>query len=58
MHSISSKQNRLLKELADQASRIERLSAAEHDLIQEVHPQVGEIRKGVRDVKAAVEEKG
>jgi hypothetical protein len=56
MHRISSAQNRLLKQLADQACRIERLSAAEHDLIREVHPQVAEIKEGVQDVKEAVAE--
>src|SRR3954468_16137488 len=57
MHRISSKQNSLLQKLAEQANRIEQLSTAEHDLIQEVHPQVAEIKRGVRDVKAVMEEK-
>jgi cell division protein FtsB len=57
MHRISSKQNRLLEQLAEQANRIEQLSTAEHDLIREVHPQVAEIKKGVRDVKAVMDEK-
>ncbi len=57
MHTISSKQNRLLQQLAQQANRIEKLSSAEHELIQEVHPQVAEIKEGMREVKAVVEEK-
>ena len=54
MYTISGTQNRLLKQLAEQAARIEKLSRAEHDLIREVHPQVEEIKEGVRDVKQAV----
>jgi len=54
MYQISSKQNRLLKQLAEQAQRIEQLSSAEHDLIREVHPQVAEIKEGVQDVREAV----
>ena len=57
MHSISAKQNRLLKQLGEQAARIESLSKVEHDLIREVHPQVAEIKEGVQNVKAVVEEK-
>ena len=57
MHRISTKQNKLLKSLAEQAGRIEKLSNVEHDLIREVHPQVAEIKESVRDVKAAVQEK-
>ena len=55
MYTISSKQNRLLKQLGEQAARIEKLSRAEHDLIREVHPQVEEIKEGVREVKEAVD---
>jgi hypothetical protein len=33
-------------------TRIERLSKAEHDMIQQVHPEVGE--ESVKDVAAAV----
>ena len=55
MYTISSKQKRLLKQLGEQAGRIEKLSRAEHDLICEVHPQVEEIKEGVHDVKQAVE---
>jgi len=57
MHRISSRQDSLLHELREQGRRIEELSRAEHDLIQEVHPQVGEIRESIEavaeDVSAA-----
>lgn len=54
MHKISVKQNRLLDQLAQQAKRIEKFSKAEHDLIQEVHPQVAEIRDGLERMIEAV----
>jgi hypothetical protein len=54
MHRLSVKQNRLLVELREQGQRIESLSKTEHDLIQEVHPQVGAIKTGVEEVRAAV----
>lgn len=55
MHSISRRQDALLKALHDQGQRIERLSKAEHDLIQEVHPAVNEIRETVAEaVKSGV----
>lgn len=54
MHRISSKQNSLLDELREQARRIEKFSQIEHDLIKEVHPQVGEIKDGMEQMVAAV----
>ena len=36
--------------------RIEKLSKVEHDLIKEVHPQVGEIKDGMDAMVAAVKE--
>ena len=54
MHRISARQDVLLKELHDMTQRIERLSAAEHDLIREVHPQVSEIKERVENVAEAV----
>ena len=54
MHRISSRQDALLKELHEIATRIEDLSRAEHDLIREVHPQVGEIKEQVENVRDAV----
>ncbi|HKP92652.1 MAG TPA: hypothetical protein VJS88_02055 [Chthoniobacterales bacterium] len=54
MHRLSSRQEMMLKELHDVTKRIEKLSKAEHDLIQEVHPKVEEIKESVKDVSAAV----
>jgi len=57
MHRISAKQNYLLDKLRDQGKRIEDLSRVEHDLIKEVHPQVGEIKEGMEEMIAAAKEK-
>jgi len=56
MYRISDKQNRLLDRLGEQGRRIEKLSRIEHDLIKEVHPQVGEIKEGMEEMIAAVKE--
>jgi hypothetical protein len=56
MHLISTKQNDLLQQLREQGKRVERLSQLEHDLIKEVHPQVGEIKEGMDEMIAAVKE--
>jgi hypothetical protein len=56
MYRISAKQNSLLAQLRDQGKRIERFSKVEHDLIKEVHPQVGEIKEGMEEIIAAVKE--
>jgi len=56
MYRISLKQNRLLDRLTEQGKRIEKLSKVEHDLIKEVHPQVGEIKEGIEEMIAAVKE--
>jgi hypothetical protein len=56
MGRISAKQNTLMIQLKEQGRRIEKLSKVEHDLIKEVHPQVGEIREGMDQVIAAVKE--
>jgi cell division protein FtsB len=56
MHRISSRQDALLAQLQEQGRRIEKLSKAEHDLIKEVHPQVGEIKEVVQEVVEAVKE--
>ena len=55
MHRISSRQDALLKELREMTQRIERVSKAQHEMIREVHPQVGEIKEHVETVKEAVE---
>ena len=56
MYRISAKQNALLDQLHAQGKRIEKLSKIEHDLIKEVHPQVGEIKDGMETMVAAVKE--
>jgi heme exporter protein D len=54
MHSISSRQDAMLKELHEVTTRIEKLSQAEHDLISDVHPQVSEIKEHVQNVREVV----
>jgi hypothetical protein len=54
MYRISSRQNAMLEELHEMTTRIEKLSRAEHDLIRDVHPQVGEIKEHVQNVREAV----
>jgi hypothetical protein len=54
MHRISSRQDAMLKGLHEMTRRIEQLSQAEHDLIREVHPQVGEIKEHMENVAEAV----
>lgn len=44
----------MLRELHEVASRIEKFSKAEHDLIQEVHPAVEQIKEHVAGVAIAV----
>jgi hypothetical protein len=56
MHRLSTKQNTLLDQLRAQGKRIEKLSQIEHDLIKEVHPQVGEIKEGMETMIAVVKE--
>src|ERR1041384_3105464 len=54
MYRISSRQDAMLEELHEVTTRIEKLSEAEHDLIRDVHPQVGEIKEHVQNVREAV----
>jgi hypothetical protein len=54
MHRISSRQDAMLKELHEVTTRIEHLSKVEHDLIQEVHPQVSKIKEHVENVAQKV----
>jgi len=54
MHRISSHQDAMLKEMHEMMARIEQLSETEHDLIQEVHPKVTEIKERVENVQQAV----
>jgi hypothetical protein len=44
----------MLEELHEMTTRIERLSQTEHDLISDVHPQVGEIKEHVENVREVV----
>ena len=46
----------MLRELHEVAGRIERISQAEHALIREVHPQVGEIKEQIQAVADKVSE--
>ena len=56
MRRISLTQNSLLARLQEQGRRIEKLSKIEHDLIKDVHPQVGEIKEGMDELRAVVKE--
>lgn len=56
MHRISTRQDDLLAQLREQGKRIEKLSRLEHDLIKEVHPQVGEIKEEMKEIIEAVKE--
>jgi len=44
--------------LHEVTKRIERLSKAEHDMLQEVHPTVEKIKEFVKDVTVAVSAEG
>jgi predicted nucleic acid-binding Zn-ribbon protein len=54
MHRLSARQQTMLEELHEVTKRIEKLSKAEHDLLQEVHPTVEKINESVKDVAVAV----
>ena len=54
MHRLSGRQQAMLEELQGVAKRIEKLSKAEHDMLQEVHPAVEKIEESVKDVAVAV----
>ena len=54
MHRLSGRQNAMLEELHEMTKRIETLSKAEHDMLQEVHPTVEKIKESVKDVAVAV----
>jgi hypothetical protein len=54
MHRLSSHQEAMLQELHKVMKRIEDLSRAEHDLLQQVHPNVEKIKESVKDVAVAV----
>ena len=44
----------MLEELHEMATRIEKLSQAEHALMSDVHPKVSEIKEHVESVKEVV----
>lgn len=54
MHRLSCRQQAMLEELQEVAKRIEKLSKAEHDMLQEVQPAVEKIKDDVKDVAVAV----
>jgi hypothetical protein len=54
MHRISSRQNAVLEELHQVTRRIEQVARSEHELIQDVHPQVNQIKERVETVAQAV----
>jgi septal ring factor EnvC (AmiA/AmiB activator) len=56
MFALSKKQNKMLDEIRDQGRRIEELSKKEHDLIQEVHPQVKDIKADVANMNSKVDQ--
>jgi uncharacterized protein (UPF0335 family) len=47
MHRISSRQNVVLKQLREQAHRIENVSKEEHEILKELHPAVQKIEETV-----------
>ena len=53
MWRISKNQNELLRQLHDQTRRIESLARAEHDMIKETHPQIGQIKEVVEQIAAS-----
>jgi hypothetical protein len=56
MHKLSSRQETMLRELQQQAQRIEHLSKAEHELLRELHPAVEQIQSDIEDVTTVVSE--
>lgn len=58
MHRLSARQYAMLEELREVTKRIEQLSKAEHDMLQEVHPKVEKIEESVKDVADAVSAEG
>ena len=47
MHRISVRQNAMLRELREQARRIENVSKEEHEILKELHPAVQKIEETV-----------
>jgi iron-sulfur cluster repair protein YtfE (RIC family) len=55
MHRISQRQNTMLKELQQQAKRIENVSKEEHEILKELHPAVQKIEESVDEVKESTQ---
>ena len=55
MHRISTRQDAVLEELAQQARRIEDISKEEHAILTDLHPNVEAIQQGVDKVSEKVE---
>lgn len=55
MHRISSRQDDMLEQLRRQGQRIENISKEEHAILEELHPNVEAIQKGVKEVTEKVE---
>jgi len=56
IYRISSRQDRLLATLREQSERIAELTQTQHDILQEVHPNVNLIRDAVSDVAEEIGE--
>lgn len=52
MHRISSRQDAMLKQLRQQAHRIENVSKEEHQILKELHPAVQKIEETVANSTA------
>jgi iron-sulfur cluster repair protein YtfE (RIC family) len=55
MHRISSRQNATLKQLQEQARRIEEVSKAEHEILTDLHPSVQKIEQDLGAVSQKIE---
>ena len=54
MHRISVRQNATLKQLQQQAHRIEKVSQEEHAILNDLHPNVAAIQQKVGEVSDKV----
>ena len=55
MHRISQRQDAMLRELQQQARRIEEVSKEEHNILKELHPTVQKIDEAVDEVKESTQ---
>jgi len=51
MHRISTRQDKLMKELRAQTARVEKLAKAEHDVIEGRASQVGQFEQTVSEAQ-------